>query len=101
MATEDKDLERIKAEVAAELNISAELVNKVYNHYIGYLFKRMTQYKYRDMNKEYKRQHAVNISIPGFGRILHKFGKSFKNSRGGTNGNCSKQPGDETSETVS
>jgi hypothetical protein len=77
MITEDKDLAEIIREVAEELHVDIQLVERVYYHYIGMLYRLMTAVKYRYLTTELKRKHAVNVSIPGFGRILHRYGKTY------------------------
>lgn len=78
MKTDDKELARIIREVADELHIDINIVEKVYYHYIGMLYDLMTAVKYRYLTPELKKKNAVNISIPGFGRILHRYGKTYR-----------------------
>ncbi len=71
----DPTLERIVREVADEMNCSQDLIWRMYNHYYFALFKLITKVKYGLLNFEEKKKQALNAKIPGFGRVLNKYGK--------------------------
>ena len=81
----DKILEKIINEVAKEMGVRPKIVLAVYKHFLDYIYKMMTKVKLKHMSKEYIRQHAVNINIPGFGRILNKYGKTIKKRKDKSN----------------
>lgn len=74
----DSVLERLIDETAEELGIKSDTVWRVYNHYYKYIYKAMTSVRLIDYNKEKRRELAVNVPIPGFGRFVSRFGKAHK-----------------------
>lgn len=74
----DKVLEKIINEVAKDMGVRPKIVWAVYKHFLNYIYRMMTKVRLKHMSKEYIREHAVNINIPGFGRILNKYGKTIK-----------------------
>lgn len=79
----DKELEKILNEVAKETGINVKVVIAVYKHFMNYIYKNMTKVKLRYMNKDFIRANAININIPGFGRLLNKYGKTYKKVKNG------------------
>ena len=71
----DPTLERIIREVSKEMNVSQDLIWRIYNHYYYALFKIITKVKYNLLNFEEKKKQALNAKIPGFGRVLNRYGK--------------------------
>ena len=78
LQSKDTTLSRCVKEVADELDIHSDIVWKVYNHYLGYIHKLMTADTLRNYNIEKRRELAKNIVIPGLGRLLNKYGKTYR-----------------------
>ncbi len=74
----DRTLERLVKETAEELGINVEMIWRVYNHFYSYIYRLVTLDKLGDLNLEKKKELAKNIVIPGFGRLLNAFGKTYK-----------------------
>jgi hypothetical protein len=72
----DYVLEGIFKEAAEEMGIEASTVKEVYTHFTKHLASKMSEIRYRSLTKEKVREIAINFYIPGFGRILNKYGKS-------------------------
>jgi hypothetical protein len=71
----DKVLEKIIKEVAEKHGLKFQTVWELYNNYYDTVFNLLTAVPLRNMNQEYKREHSVNINIPGFGKIHSIYGK--------------------------
>ena len=78
LKNDDSTLTGIVLEVADELGIKVEVVWKVYNHFYSFMFNLMTENDLKSYNTETKRKMAHNFIIPGFGRIINKYGKVYR-----------------------
>lgn len=76
--SKDSTLERLVNETAEELGIKVDTVWRVFNHFYYYIYKMLTETQLKYFTRDKKREEAVNISIPGLGRILNRYGKTYK-----------------------
>ena len=76
--SKDGTLIRIVKEVAEELDVDIDTVWRVYEHFIKYIYKLMTLHDMKNFNTEKRRELAQNIVIPGLGRLLNKYGKTYR-----------------------
>lgn len=81
MTNKNGFIDKILAEVAEELHINTTTVAAVYNHFLSYIEKAMTEIKLKYMDKEFIKKHAININVPGFGKILNKYGKTIRSRK--------------------
>jgi len=77
-ANGDTTLMKFVEETADELGISADLVWRVYSHFYSYIHRLITKDNLIPWNHEKRRELANNIKVPAAGRILNKYGKTYK-----------------------
>jgi len=74
-ANGDTVLMKLIKETAEELDISADLVWRVYSHFYSFIYDLMTKDNMIPWNTKKRMEIANNITLPGAGRLLNKYGK--------------------------
>lgn len=74
----DRTLERLVNETAEEIGIKPDVVWAVYSHFYHFIYKQMTSTRLSNYIREKRKEYAKNITIPGFGRLLSTYGKTYK-----------------------
>lgn len=72
----DPVLYRLVKETAEELGIKPETVWRVFRHHYTFIFKLMTGDSMIMLTPEKRNEVAKNVVLPGFGRLVNKYGKS-------------------------
>lgn len=76
--TKDSTLEKMVNETAKELGVKTDVVWKVFNHFYYYTYGLITRVPLKYFTRDKKREECKNITIPGFGRLLNRYGKVYK-----------------------
>jgi len=77
-ANGDTTLMKFVEETAEELGIKPDLVWRVFSHFYSYIYDLMTKDNLIPWNTERRKELAQNITLPGAGRLLNKYGKLYR-----------------------